>query len=148
VCHDGSHWPERGRLTRRAERRDVLLYRVVYGGCPNRVPAVNSWVQGQNLTYGIANELGIEIVTGAYSAGNPIPTSAAVPQVRRQPLGIARSSQDVDSEGPARCPPAAGHLGAAEENWNLLDPDVLGWLLERKYSPRLADRVHRDPAGH
>jgi len=25
----------------------------------------------------------------------------------------------------------------AEENWNLLDPDVLGWLLERKYSPAL-----------
>ena len=24
-----------------------------------------------------------------------------------------------------------------EQHWNLLDPDVLGWLLERKYSPAL-----------
>jgi DNA-binding FadR family transcriptional regulator len=33
-------------------------------------------MQGRNLTYGIANELGIEIVTGVYSAENPIPIEA------------------------------------------------------------------------
>ena len=30
-------------------------------------------VQGQNLTYGIATDFGSAIVTGAYSADNPIP---------------------------------------------------------------------------
>jgi hypothetical protein len=33
-------------------------------------------MQAQHLTYGIANELGIAIVTGRYSAGNPIPIEA------------------------------------------------------------------------
>jgi len=28
-------------------------------------------------------------------------------------------------------------MGAAGKNWNLLDPDVLGWLLERKFSAPL-----------
>jgi DNA-binding FadR family transcriptional regulator len=33
--------------------------------------------------------------------------------------------------------PRRGTWVQPEENWNLLDPDVLGWLLERKYSPAL-----------
>jgi len=37
---------------------------------------MSSRVKGQNLTYGIAHELGIAIVTGTYSADNPIPIEA------------------------------------------------------------------------
>ena len=33
-------------------------------------------VRGQNLTYSIANQIGIAIVTGVYSADNPIPIEA------------------------------------------------------------------------
>jgi DNA-binding FadR family transcriptional regulator len=33
--------------------------------------------------------------------------------------------------------PRRGTWVLPEERWNLLDPDVLGWLLERKYSPAL-----------
>jgi DNA-binding FadR family transcriptional regulator len=33
--------------------------------------------------------------------------------------------------------PRLGTWVQPEQNWNLLDPDVLGWLLERKYSPAL-----------
>jgi DNA-binding FadR family transcriptional regulator len=33
--------------------------------------------------------------------------------------------------------PRLGTWVQPEEKWNLLDPDVLGWLLERKFSPAL-----------
>jgi DNA-binding FadR family transcriptional regulator len=33
--------------------------------------------------------------------------------------------------------PRLGTWVQPEQNWNLLDPDVLGWLLERKHSPAL-----------
>jgi len=33
-------------------------------------------VPGQNLTYSVANSLGAAIVTGVYSADNPIPIEA------------------------------------------------------------------------
>jgi DNA-binding FadR family transcriptional regulator len=33
--------------------------------------------------------------------------------------------------------PRRGTWVQTEDRWNLLDPDVLGWLLERKYSPAL-----------
>jgi DNA-binding FadR family transcriptional regulator len=35
-------------------------------------------VRGRNLTYSIANSLGVAIVTGTYSADNPIPIKAAL----------------------------------------------------------------------
>ena len=37
---------------------------------------MNTHVRGQNLTYSIANHIGIAIVTGVYSADNPIPIEA------------------------------------------------------------------------
>ena len=33
--------------------------------------------------------------------------------------------------------PRQGTWVEPESNWNLLDPDILGWLLERKFSPAL-----------
>jgi DNA-binding FadR family transcriptional regulator len=95
-------------------------------------------MQGQNLTYGIANELGIAIVTGIYSAGNPIPIEA---ELCRQ-YGASRSAlreavKMLAAKGLLGSRPRRGTWVEPEEKWNLLDPDVLGWLLERKYSPAL-----------
>jgi DNA-binding FadR family transcriptional regulator len=95
-------------------------------------------MQGQNLTYGIANELGIAIVTGIYSAGNPIPIEA---ELCRQ-YGASRSAlreavKMLTAKGLLGSRPRRGTWVEPEEKWNLLDPDVLGWLLERKYSPAL-----------
>jgi DNA-binding FadR family transcriptional regulator len=99
---------------------------------------VSSWIQGQNLTYSIANELGIAIVTGMYSAGNPIPIEA---QLSRK-YGASRSAlreavKMLTAKGLLDARPRRGTWVQPEENWNLLDPDVLGWLLERKYSAAL-----------
>jgi DNA-binding FadR family transcriptional regulator len=95
-------------------------------------------VQGQNLTYGIANELGIAIVTGLYLAGSPIPIEA---QLCRK-YGASRSAlreavKMLAAKGLLGARPRRGTWVQPEEKWNLLDPDVLGWLLERKYSAAL-----------
>jgi DNA-binding FadR family transcriptional regulator len=95
-------------------------------------------MQAQNLTYGIANELGIAIVTGIYSAGNPIPIEAEL----CRKFGASRSAlreavKMLAAKGLLGSRPRRGTWVEPEEKWNLLDPDVLGWLLERKYSPAL-----------
>jgi len=93
---------------------------------------------GQNLTRSIVQDLGVAIVTGTYSDRNPFPVEA---QLCRQ-YGASRT---VLREA-VKMLTAKGLLGARarqgtwvqpESRWNLLDPDILGWLLERKYSPAL-----------
>ncbi|MDB6105073.1 MAG: FadR family transcriptional regulator [Gammaproteobacteria bacterium] len=99
---------------------------------------MNSWVQGQNLTYGIANELGIAIVTGVYSAGNPIPIEAELCRKYGASRSVLREAvKMLTAKGLLGARPRRGTWVQPEEKWNLLDPDVLGWLLERKYSPAL-----------
>jgi DNA-binding FadR family transcriptional regulator len=95
-------------------------------------------VRGQNLTYTIAHNLGVAIVTGVYSANNPIPIEAelclqynASRTVLREAVKMLAAKGLLDSR------PRLGTLVQPEESWNLLDPDVLGWLLERKFSPAL-----------
>ena len=73
---------------------------------------MNTHVRGQNLTYSIANHIGIAIVTGVYSADNPIPIEA---ELCRQ-YGASR---------PAR----RGTWVQPEDKWNLLDPGVLERLI-------------------
>jgi DNA-binding FadR family transcriptional regulator len=95
-------------------------------------------IRGQNLTYSVTNKLGVEIVTGVYSADHPMPIEA---DLCRQ-FGVSRSVlreavKMLSAKGLLGSRPRLGTWVQAEENWNLLDPDVLGWLLERKYSPAL-----------
>jgi DNA-binding FadR family transcriptional regulator len=95
-------------------------------------------MQGQNLTYSIANELGIAIVTGTYSAGNPIPIEAELCRKYSASRSALREAvKMLTAKGLLGSRPRRGTWVEPEEKWNLLDPDVLGWLLERKYSPAL-----------
>jgi len=95
-------------------------------------------LRGQNLTSSIANNLGAAIVTGVYSADNPMPIEA---ELCRQ-YGVSRSVireavKMLTAKGLLGSRPRLGTWVQSEEIWNLLDPDVLGWLLERKFSPGL-----------
>lgn len=99
---------------------------------------MSSWAQGQNLTYGIANDLGIAIVTGVYSADNPIPIEAELCRKFGASRSVLREAvKMLTAKGLLAARPRRGTWVQPEEKWNLLDPDVLGWLLERKYSPAL-----------
>ncbi|MGH8252645.1 MAG: FadR/GntR family transcriptional regulator [Steroidobacteraceae bacterium] len=93
---------------------------------------------GQNLTSSIVQDLGVAIVTGTYSDRNPFPVEA---QLCRQ-YGASRTAlreavKMLTAKGLLGARPRQGTWVQPESRWNLLDPDILGWLLERKFSPTL-----------
>lgn len=94
--------------------------------------------RGHNLTYSLVENLGIAIVSGKYSGRNPFPVEA---DLCRQ-LGASRSVlreavKMLTAKGLLKARPRQGTWVQAEADWNCLDPDVLRWLLERKFSPAL-----------
>ena len=93
---------------------------------------------GQSLTYEMVQRLGQEIVTGVYGPDNPFPIEA----VLCKRLGASRSVlreavKMLTTKGLLNARPRQGTWVEPESNWNLLDPDVLRWLLDRKFSPAL-----------
>ncbi len=99
---------------------------------------MNTRARGQNLTYSIANHIGIAIVTGVYSKDNPIPIEADLSKAYDASRPVLREAvKMLTAKGLLRARPRRGTWVQPETLWNLLDPDVLGWLLERKFSPAL-----------
>jgi DNA-binding FadR family transcriptional regulator len=101
----------------------------------NRDHPMRSPPRMQNLTYGIASDLGVAIVTGHYSKANPFP----IEQELCTQYGVSRSIvreavKMLTAKGLLGARPRQGTWVQPEENWNLLDPDVLRWILERKFS--------------
>jgi len=95
-------------------------------------------VRGQNLTYSIANQIGIAIVTGVYSADNPIPIEAELCRQYDASRPVLREAvKMLTAKGLLGARPRRGTWVQPEDKWNLLDPEVLGWLLERKFSMAL-----------
>lgn len=93
---------------------------------------------GQNLTSSIVQDLGVAIVTGTYSDRNPFPVEA---QLCRQYVASRTALREavkmLTAKGLLGARPRQGTWVQPESKWNLLDPDILGWLLERKFSPAL-----------
>src|SRR5260370_15972735 len=99
---------------------------------------MSTHVRGQNLTYSIANHIGIAIVTGVYSADNPIPIEAELCRQYSASRPVLREAvKMLTAKGLLGARPRRGTWVQPEDKWNLLDPDVLGWLLERNFSMRL-----------
>lgn len=92
-------------------------------------------VASQSLTHQIVNELGLAIVQGKYDGNNPFPIEADL----CEQFGVSRSVlreavKMLTSKGLLRARPRQGTWVQPEQSWNLLDPDVLRWLLDRKFS--------------
>src|ERR1700676_5749095 len=99
---------------------------------------MNAPLRGQNLTYTIAHNLGVAIVTGVYSTDNPIPIESELSRQYNASRTVLREAvKMLTAKGLLGSRPRLGTWVQPESNWNLLDPDVLGWLLERKFSPAL-----------
>ena len=95
-------------------------------------------IKGQNFTHQIAHSLGVAIVTGVYSAANPIPIEADLCQQYNASRSVLREAvKMLTAKGLLGARPRLGTWVQPEDKWNLLDPDVLGWLLERKFSMAL-----------
>jgi DNA-binding FadR family transcriptional regulator len=89
--------------------------------------------RSQNLTHSIVQDLGIAVVSGKYSKQNPFPVEADLCRQYGASRSVLREAvKMLTAKGLLRARPRQGTWVQAEENWNLLDPDVLRWLLERK----------------
>lgn len=94
--------------------------------------------RGQNLTYSIVQSLGIAIVTGKYSDKNPFPVEAELCKQLSASRSVLREAvKMLTAKGLLGARPRQGTWVQPEAQWNLLDPDVLRWLLERRFSPAL-----------
>jgi DNA-binding FadR family transcriptional regulator len=93
---------------------------------------------GQNLTSSIVRDLGIAIVTGVYAAEKPFPVESELCTQYGASRSVLREAvKMLTAKGLLRARPRQGTRVQPEEHWNLLDPDVLRWMLERKFSLQL-----------
>ncbi|HEU4959807.1 MAG TPA: FCD domain-containing protein [Sphingomonas sp.] len=89
---------------------------------------------GRNLTYGMLDHLGKAIVTGAYE-DTPFPTEAELSKQHAVSRSVTREAvKMLTAKGLLSARPRQGTMVQPVSNWNLFDPDVLRWLLDRKFS--------------
>ncbi len=89
----------------------------------------------KSLTISIVERLGMEIVRGAYTENNPFPTEAELCTQYDVSRSVLREAvKMLTSKGLLSARPRQGTKVQDETKWNLLDPSVLRWLLERDFS--------------
>ena len=97
-------------------------------------------ITGQNLTYSIVQELGASIVSGDYSPDDKFPIEADLCKQFGASRSILREAvKMLTAKGLVGARPRQGTWVEPENNWNFLDPDVLGWPLERKLDIELLE---------
>ena len=86
---------------------------------------------GRNLTYGIQEVLGRSIVIGDYK-NKPFPTEAELVRTHGVSRVVMREAvKMLGAKGLLAARPKQGTFVRPLDAWNLSDPDVLRWLLER-----------------
>ncbi|WP_457353671.1 FadR/GntR family transcriptional regulator [Sphingomonas sp. UYP23] len=89
---------------------------------------------GRNLTHGMLDALGRAIVTGVYT-GKRFPTEADLTLQHGVSRSVTREAvKMLTAKGLLSARPRQGTIVQPAESWNLFDPDVLGWLLDRTFS--------------
>jgi DNA-binding FadR family transcriptional regulator len=90
---------------------------------------------GSSLTRRIVDVLGRAIVTGQFSRQVPFPVEAELCTRYGVSRTIVREAvKMLTAKGLLRSRRRAGTVVEPEDNWNLLDPDILRWMLEREFS--------------
>lgn len=88
---------------------------------------------GRNLTYDLLETLGRAIVGGAFEDG--FPTEAELSRTHGISRPVTREAvKMLAAKGLLSARPRVGTVVEPSESWNLLDPDVLRWLLARQFS--------------
>ena len=89
---------------------------------------------GRNLTYALLDSVGKAIVVGAYDA-RPFPTEADLARQYEVSRSVTREAvKMLTAKGLLVARPRKGTSVQPARAWNLFDPDVLRWMLERKFS--------------
>ncbi len=92
---------------------------------------------GRNLTHGMLDLLGRSIVTGQYETTH-FPTEAEIARDHGVSRSVTREAvKMLTAKGLVSARPRQGTTVQPPEAWNLLDSDVLRWMLERKFSAQL-----------
>jgi DNA-binding FadR family transcriptional regulator len=92
---------------------------------------------GVSLAYGLMRTLGQSIVTGVYERTG-FPTEAELCQQFGASRTVMREAvKMLSAKGLLSSRQRQGTRVEPVENWNLLDPDVLRWLMERPYSNKI-----------
>lgn len=92
----------------------------------------------QNLTFGILEDIGQAVVTGAYGEDVPFPIEAELCKRYGASRTATREAvKMLTAKGLLSARPRQGTKIEPEERWNLLDPDVLRWMMEREFSLQL-----------
>lgn len=89
---------------------------------------------GRNLTYGLLDALGKAILTGQYDDA-PFPTESDLAKQYGVSRSVTREAvKMLTAKGLLTARPRKGTSIQPQASWNLFDPDVLRWLLDRKFS--------------
>ena len=91
----------------------------------------------RNLTHGIVHDLGIAIIKGKYSPDDMFPEVELCETYGVSRTVLREAVKMLTAKGLIGSRPRQGTRVLPESQWNLLDPDVLRWLLERKFSIEL-----------
>ena len=92
---------------------------------------------GRNLTHSLLDVLGRTIVTGGYD-DRPFPTEAVLALEHGVSRSVTREAvKMLTAKGLLSARSGQGTIVLPPASWNLFDPHVLGWLLERKFSMQL-----------
>jgi DNA-binding FadR family transcriptional regulator len=88
----------------------------------------------RNLTHGLLDMIGRAIVTGEYGHRS-FPTEADLAKDYGVSRSVTREAvKMLTAKGLLSARPRQGTIVQPESSWNLFDPDVLRWLLERQFS--------------
>ena len=86
------------------------------------------------LTEQVLEQLGQAIVAGKFDAGS-FPTEAEISQLFQTSRSVTREAvKMLTAKGLLQARPRSGITAQPPERWSLLDPDVLRWMLEKKFS--------------
>jgi DNA-binding FadR family transcriptional regulator len=89
---------------------------------------------GRNLTFGLLEDLGRAIVTGQYDETR-FPTEDELTVRYSVSRTVTREAvKMLTAKGLLTARPRAGTTVQPPSAWSVFDPDVLRWLLERKFS--------------
>lgn len=97
---------------------------------------------GRNLTFGLQELLGRAIVIGEYNE-KPFPTESELVKQHGISRSVTREAvKMLAAKGLLGARPKQGTFVMPADAWNLFDPDVLRWLLERRPSIELLRRFN------
>lgn len=93
--------------------------------------------RGPNLTRSTLDKLGQAIITGHYDR-RPFPTEGEIARSHGVSRSVTREAvKMLTAKGLVSARPRQGTIVEPASAWNLFDADVLGWMLERKFSVEL-----------